>query len=232
MPEPARGLSDAGGPVKRRATIGDYRTLLRTPSFVLNCAGMTAMTFAIGGMSFWMPTYVHEFRGVGTLTEVNLIVGAITVATGLTATLFGGYLADRLRTRLPGSYFTVSGISMLVGFPMLLLMLVVPFPWAWIFVVLAEFCLFLNTGPTNTILANVTHPSVRSAAFALNIFIIHALGDAISPPLIGRITGMANGNMNIGFTVVAFAILVGGIFWVWGAWYLERDTEMAPKRLG
>src|SRR5213078_2879237 len=138
----------------------------------------------------------------------------ITVLTGLSATLLGGYLSDRLRVRWPGSYFTVSGVSMLIGFPVLLLVLVVPFPWTWGLIFIAEFCLFLNTGPTNTILANVTHPAVRASAFALTILIIPALGDTISPPLIGWISGLARspahpgGNMNAGFLVVAFAILI------------------------
>jgi hypothetical protein len=99
------------------------------------------------------------------------------------------------------------------------------------------FFLFFNTGPTNTILANVTHPSMRSTAFALTIFIIHAFGDAISPPIIGAVTGWTagpahpRGNMNAGFLLVSFAILVGGVCWLWGARYLERDTALAPRRL-
>src|SRR5262249_10996094 len=94
MREPARGGVDCAPVAHRPARWADYRVLLRTPSFVLNTAGMTAMTFAIGGMSFWMPTYIHEFRGQPNLDQVNMIFGAITVVTGLSATLFGGYLAD------------------------------------------------------------------------------------------------------------------------------------------
>ena len=59
------------------------------------------------------------------------------------------------------------------------------------------FCLFFNTGPTNTILANVTHPSMRAAGFALNIFVIHALGDVISPVIIGILSDRYN--MNVRF---------------------------------
>jgi MFS transporter, Spinster family, sphingosine-1-phosphate transporter len=238
MKEPARGGSDGIACPTRRARLSEYLILARTPSFMLNTAGMTAMTFAVGGISFWMPTYIHEFRGQPDLQRVNMVFGIITVATGLTATLLGGYLSDVLRPRVRGAYFVVSGVSMLAAFPMILLMIAAPFPWAWVFVVFAEFCLFLNTGPTNTILANVTHPCIRSSAFALNILIIHALGDAVSPPLIGWLTGLTSsashptGNMNVGFAAVAVAILVGGVLWLWGARYLERDTELAPTRIG
>ena len=118
---------------------------------------------------------------------------------------------------------------MIIGFPMVLLVLTMPEPWCWIFIFIACFCLFFNTGPTNTALANVTHPAIRSTAFALNILVIHALGDAISPAVIGYIASVWN--MNAGLFVVSLAILVGGILWLWGAKYLAHDTELAPTRL-
>src|SRR5262249_30396744 len=57
MPEAPRGHA-------RRATLKDYPVLLRTPSFVLNTLGMTAMTFAVGGIAFWMPKYIYKYGGV------------------------------------------------------------------------------------------------------------------------------------------------------------------------
>src|SRR5205807_4453626 len=97
-----------------------------------------------------------------------------------------------LRKRIRGAYFLVSGVVMIFGFPMVLLFLTTPFPVAWIFGFLAVFCLFFSTGPTNAILANVVHPSLRATGFALNIFVIHAFGDAISPPVLGVIAGLTN----------------------------------------
>jgi hypothetical protein len=98
-----------------------------------------------------------------------------------------------------------------------------------VFIFLSVFFLFFNTGPTNTILANVVHPSMRSSAFALNILIIHALGDAISPPLIGFISG--SDHLDRGFIVVSIAMLIGGVLWLFGAPFLKHDSEQAPMRL-
>jgi hypothetical protein len=92
--------------------------------------------------------------------------------------------------------------------------------------------LFFNTGPTNTILANVTHVSIRAAGFALNILIIHAFGDAISPWLIGKINDKWNGDMDAGFIAISVTMLLSGLFWLAGARFLARDTELAPTRLG
>ena len=230
MPEPPRGALD-GAHTARAARLNDYLTLLRTPSYVLATAGMTALTFAIGGIAFWIPTYVHEFRGVENLNSVNKTFGLITVLSGISATLLGGWVADRLRRKWPGSYFLVSGISTLLGVPFFLAVLYAPFPLAWGFIFLTEFCLFFNTGPANTILANVTHPSVRSTGFAFNILIIHLFGDAISPPLIGKISDLWGGNMNAGFAAVSITIALAGVFWLFGAPHLARDTQRAPTLL-
>jgi MFS family permease len=196
---------------------------------VLNTLAMAAMTFAIGGVAYWMPKYVLDYRHWGTIASVNLIFGGIAVVAGLAGTLAGGMAGDKLRGRFPGSYFLVSGAGMLAGFPLFLAILWTPFPWAWIIIFVAVFCLFFNTGPSNTALANVTHPSMRATAFAVNIFVIHALGDAISPPVIGWMSD--RWGMNVGFATVSVMMLVGGVIWLAAARFLGRDTAAAPHRL-
>jgi MFS transporter, Spinster family, sphingosine-1-phosphate transporter len=230
MPEPVRGQADRVRTVRRHERWSDYRALLKTPSYVLNTLGMTAMTFAIGGMAFWVPDYL-EYKHAGPLGGVNpkTAFGALTALCGLVATLLGGLAGDALRGRLPGSYFVVSGVAMLVGFPMILWMTQLPFPAAWVPLVVAVFCLFFNTGPTNTIIANVTHPLLRAPAFALNILAIHLLGDVISPPIMGAIADRSSPDR--AFQFVSVLVLVGGVLWLWGARHLARDTALAPTRL-
>jgi len=232
MPDPPRGSADkvsraADYPIGRRTNPRQYLLLLKNPSYVLDTLGMAAMTFALGGIGFWMPTYVNDLGTAGSLARINLIFGAIVVVSGLLATPLGGWAGDRLRNRFGGAYFLVSGGGMLAGVPFFLLMLWTPFPLAWIFVFLACFCLFFNTGPGNTILANVTHPSIRATAFALNILVIHLLGDAISPMVIGQIA--YHWNLRAGFVAMSAMMALGGVIWLWGAVYLERDTAAAAE---
>jgi MFS family permease len=239
MPEPQLGAADLGqGTPARRARLKDYLLLARIPSYVLNCLGMAAMTFALGGIGHWMPTYIASRSTALDSGHIGTIFGAIVVVAGLGATLLGGWVGDRLRPRFSGSYFLVSGLAMLLAFPVFLAVLWLPFepfPWAWVCIFIACFLLFFNTGPTNTVLANVTHPSIRAQAFALNILFIHLFGDAVSPKIIGRIadTYAVNGqaNMNAGFLAVSGMVLLGGVFWLAGVPFLARDTALAPTRL-
>ncbi len=212
--------------------VADVLSLFRIRSYVFNTAAMTAMTFAIGGISFWLPRYLYkdraaDFGGAPSLGQINLTFGAITVVAGLLATLLGGWAGDRLRRRFPSSYFLVSGSAMFFAFPVTIAMLKTPFPGAWVLVFFAIFFLFFNTGPANAALANVTPTATRATAFALNILIIHALGDAISPPLIGWIAGQTS--MNVAFLTVSATMVVASAFWLLGARYLERDTDAVTK---
>src|SRR5436309_226647 len=121
-----RDPRDQPGKVKegRRASLQDYLGLVRIRSYVLNTLAMTALTFAIGGMAFWVPGYL-QYRGLPPSSRI--IFGGILVFAGLTATLSGGFTGDFLRKRFAGSYFLVSGIGIMIAFPFSVAMLFTPF---------------------------------------------------------------------------------------------------------
>jgi MFS transporter, Spinster family, sphingosine-1-phosphate transporter len=203
-----------------RRSIRDYLNLFRTRSYLINCIAQTLMTFVTGGLGFWVPAYLryrHQSPDVG-----MTIFGLITVVAGLISTLLGGVVADGLRSRVPSSYFWVSGIGMLIACPFFIVALYIPFPAAWFAMFVAIFFLFLNTGPSNTALANVSLPAVRATAFAANIFVIHALGDVQAFWLLGYIGGHTN--MHVAFLFVSGIILLSGVAWLIGVKYLPADT--------
>src|SRR5205823_13557730 len=88
---------------------------------------------------------------------------------------------------------------------------------------LAIFFFFLNTGPSNPPLANVSLPAVRATAFAVNIFVIHAFGDVQAFWLLGYIGGHTD--MHVAFLFVSGIILASGVVWLSGVKYLPADTD-------
>ena len=249
MREPPRGEADAATK-PHHASWQDYLVILKTPSFIFCTLGYTATTFAVGGVAYWMPHYFSESRHEGDLASVNRICGLIIVAAGLLSTLAGGWAGDALRRRYPGSYFLVSGVGMVIAFPLMLAVIVAPYPWDYVLIFFTVFWLFFNTGPVNTIIANVTHPAVRASAFALVILLIHLFGDAFSPPIIGAIADLSvasakaaqqpswwtdflggRDGLDFSFFIVSLTIGAAAVFWLWGARYLERDTALAPTRV-
>ena len=203
-----------------RRSVGDYLKLFRTRSYLINCIAQTLMTFVTGGLGYWISAYLNYRNQSPALGRT--IFGLITVVAGLFSTLLGGVIADRLRPRFAGSYFWVSGIGMLTACPFFIATLYIPFPAAWITMFVAIFFLFVNTGPSNTALANVSLPAVRATAFALNIFVVHALGDVQAFWLLGYLGGHAN--MHVAFLFVSGVIFASGLAWLIGVKYLPADT--------
>ena len=176
-----------------------------------------------------MPTYLHQERHLP-LDQAGFQFGLVTVATGIVGTLAGGVLADRLARRLRGAYFLVCGLAMLLAVPAFYLALTAAAPRAyWTGLVLAELLLFINTGPSNTILMNVTLPSVRTTAMAISIFIIHALGDVLSPPIMGRIADTSS--LQAAFLSTTGVVALSGLLWCAGAPFLGRDTDRVTERM-
>lgn len=164
------------------------------------------------------------------LGPVGVYFGGILVVGGLLATLAGSFLAETLKRRgIRFGDFLVSGCGALFGLPFLIALLYVPFPYAWGMLFLAILGLFLNTGPVNTILANTTPPAIRSTAFALNIFLLHALGDVISPPIIGRVTDRFD--WTTAFLVISGMVLLSAALWLVGCLFQKRDEDRMPTLL-
>jgi hypothetical protein len=72
----------------------------------------------------------------------------------------------------------------------------------------------LSTGPLNTAIVNAVPATVRATAIAVELFLIHALGDTPSPRLIGMVSDHSTLSTGLGLTLVtllaAAALLFAG----------------------
>jgi MFS family permease len=158
--------------------------LTRNPAFLTSTLGMAAMTFSLGGIQVWMPKFLFSERGY-TLEAANFAFGIIIVVDGILAALAGGWLGDYLLPRMKGSYYLVSAASMLLGVPVMIVALFVKGPLMIPAIGVAAFFLLLNTAPLNAAVINSVGAHIRVTALAVNIFIIHLLGDVPSPTMMG-----------------------------------------------
>ena len=174
---------------------GIYIKLLRNRSYIYNALGMAMFTFALGGLQYWTPKYLSSGIGAMTLSEADLRLGVVIVLSGLVGTLMGAWLSDRWARSHRGAYFWLSGVSMLGAIPFIALALFGGlYGWHWLVIfgsILVGLTLaFFNFAPSNTIIVNVTAPRIRAAALAVNLFVIHLLGDIPSPYMMGKIADL------------------------------------------
>jgi multidrug resistance protein len=181
LKEPERGQFDS---VKETPERGTILGLARNPAFLTSTLGMAAMTFSLGGIQVWIPKFLFSERGY-TLESANLAFGIVIVVDGIVAALAGGWLGDYLLPRMKSSYYLVSAASMLLGMPVMIVALFVKGPMMMPAIGVAAFFLLFNTAPLNAAVINSVGAHIRATALAVNIFIIHILGDVPSPTMMG-----------------------------------------------
>ncbi len=229
--EPARGALDPARPAGEtplglRASL---RALVARPSYVINTVAQVIYTFAMGGLATWMPTYLVRERGLPLGTAASTF-GLLLVVAGFLGTLIGGRLSDVFAKRWRAAHFTVSGATLAASIAFTLPAVLSPAAavyWSALFVTL--FLLFMNIGPLNAAMANVLPADLRARGFAVTTMVMHLLGDAASPSLIG----LASDRVGLTGPVLATGCLLAlaGVVLLWGRATLARDLERiaAPR---
>lgn len=229
VPEPPRGRSDHFDPSALRSTLSG---LLVNPAFWTATLGLAMYTFAVGGLQVWIPTFLNRVRGVALVTA-DEIFGLIALANGIVAVMIGGWLGDRMLKRNHGAYYTFSGYAMFASVPFMVLAVYISGRAMFPIIFVAVFLLLLNTGPVNAAIVNSVDARIRSTALAGNVFVIHLLGDAFSPWLIGAISDRTS--LPTAFSVTYVAAVLSGMFMMLGAKYAPRltldESKVAKKYL-
>ncbi len=211
------------------APLAGYRAVWDVRTFRMITLAGAGMTFALGGFAVWMPTFYHRYFGMS-VGAAGTAFGATTVVAGLAGSLIGGWLSDRLRRTDPAADLLVSGWGLILGMPLAMAAIAAPTLNASIVLLfLAETALFLNMGPLNAAIVSVIPEDKRSMAFAANIFIIHLLGDAASPALIG----LASDRVGLSKAMLGacVALGIGGAFCLIGRGGFGADAKasLAPE---
>jgi MFS family permease len=208
--EPERGASDSISPSLNRNTV---KGLFTNPAFLTSTFGLATLTFAMGGISWWMPEFLRRTAGMS-MGTASLTVGATTVIDGIAGTLVGGWIAQIWLRRDHRALYLLSMWSVALTLPFGALVFFGPRSWAVPSLFIAEFFLFLNTGPLNAAIVNSVAAPVRATAISINLFCIHFFGDTFSPQIIGAISDRTNLSIGLGatlvFMVLSCAILFAG----------------------
>jgi MFS family permease/glycerophosphoryl diester phosphodiesterase len=188
-----------------------YRKLFANGALLSTILGYAAYTFVVGGMSFWMPSYIVRYFDIS-LTKGNLYFGGVTVVGGFIGTLLGGLWADRIERRTGNGYLKVAVWSMVFAAPLFWFAIqqreFMGFIGA-LFVM--EIALFLCISPLDAGVVSSVRPAFRATAMALNIFLIHFLGDGISRTLMGAISDASD--LRTAVASLASVLVLAGVIW-------------------
>lgn len=214
-------------PPEGASLMSAYRTMLRSPLYLYTVAGYIAQTFALGGFTSWIVAFLYR-KHCFELSTASSIFGLVTVVTGFVGTALGGFIGDRwkgedrVRTAL-----RICAWSSILGAPLAFAAVVMPTARLMIgALALCEICVFLSVAPINTATLQSVPPEIRANAMAVSIFAIHALGDLLSPVLIGNVSDAFGDSraycqgakgLQMGLYTLPAALVISAVFWWIGA---------------
>jgi MFS family permease len=229
LKEPARGASDPR-PVAQSAepahgfgqTVSESLRMIGNlavnPRYMYATLGMAMITFSLGGISAWMPSFLE--RSGFAPTSVGITLGAITAIGGLGGTAFGGWIAQRWLRSNHRALFLISAWSAGLTVPPAVLCFFGPRATMLPALAVAMFLIFLGMGPLNAAIVNAVPAAIRSSALAIEILLIHAFGDTPSPKLIGIVSDRSTLATGLGLTLVT--MLIAAVLLFIGARYEHR----------
>ncbi|CAL1542899.1 unnamed protein product [Lymnaea stagnalis] len=248
--DPPRGMSEGSDVhLSNTGVIVDLKALFFNKSFMLSSLGFTCVAFVTGALAFLAPSfmvYSTQFQGHSqSESTISLIFGGITVAAGFIGVALGAETARRYKRVNPRADPLICAIGMLTCVPFLFFALLVSrynTAATWVLIFVGETLLCLNWAVTADILLYVVIPTRRSLAESGQILLSHALGDAVSPSIIGQITdslastyanpefpSVQYTSMQTALYVTTFICVLGGAFYLATALFVEQDKKTAEK---
>lgn len=238
LPEPPKGQSDyqalgLEGTTHAATSLPFFpalRELLTIPTLLITYAVAVLINLATSGVIYWLPSFAVRSYGLDE-ARAGLLIGVLAVVTGGAGVLSGGFMADRLQRRTPAGRLLLISASYAVGFPLALAAVLVDTPA--LFFILATLAVYFFTFYFPCIaplIHQVTHPTLRATALALYLFVVHILGNAVAPALIGWLSDQT-GNLRLGLAAALTLALVGALIGFWGTRFVARDTQTMQRRL-
>ena len=201
--------------------------LWRIPTFVRVTTGYGFLTFALGGLAFWMPRFL-EVQKVLSLKEANILMALVTTGAGGLGTVLGGFGGDWLFGRNPRGHLWLSGLGVALALPFGALTIFAGEPLIYKFSLFAAvFLLFLNPGLLTTLIVSVAGPNRRALAVATNIIVIHFIGDVPSPFLIGWLADVAG--LQWGVCLALVALVFSAVILLSGLPHVAADLIAADR---
>jgi MFS transporter, Spinster family, sphingosine-1-phosphate transporter len=210
MKEPKRAATGDKAKLDR----GSVLSLATNKAYLSSILGYAAVTFSLGGISWWMPSFLQRVDG-RSLATAGTIMGGITVVCGLGGTITGGILANWWSKRTSKALYLVPALSAALAVPPAVVCFFGPKSVTLPALGVAVFLIFLGTGPVNAATLNAVPAGLRATAMAGQLFALHVFGDMFSPKLIGLISDHSNLRVGLGATLIT--MLIGAVIFFIGS---------------
>eukprot|EP00357_Protocruzia_adherens_P027920 CAMPEP_0115001056 /NCGR_PEP_ID=MMETSP0216-20121206/17140_1 /TAXON_ID=223996 /ORGANISM="Protocruzia adherens, Strain Boccale" /LENGTH=349 /DNA_ID=CAMNT_0002366301 /DNA_START=114 /DNA_END=1163 /DNA_ORIENTATION=- len=173
----------------------DIFQLFQNTQYLFLILGISVFNFSLGGLSFWGNDYIEQHFSMNKEHTV-IIFGVLTVFCGISGSLFGGYLQDRVLVRgglkdkdeivcACCKFITVNflcgAVAGLVGYAVDDIWMLTGGLFAM------EMFLYVTNGPLIVAIVNSVEQRQQGLAMAIMNIASHVLGDVPAPTIVGSI---------------------------------------------
>lgn len=190
-----------------------FTILFKNPAYVWILISTTFSAFAAGGYIAWGVEFVRRYKGFN-LRDASIVLGSSLMIAGTVGVLVGSWLADRWQTKAPWGRSLVIALSSILSAPFIFLGLRGEIHGSWfvLYFFIGTCLLACYNGPLNAVMHDILPKHVRSTAFAVYLLVIHLIGEATSPAIIGRISDTHG--LQAGMQFLTFVALLGGLTFI------------------
>jgi MFS transporter, Spinster family, sphingosine-1-phosphate transporter len=201
---------------------------LALPAWII--ATGVLVTFFIGAVGFWGMPYVlraHFDGNTHRMGQVAVQFGIPAAIATLSGMIAGAVAADRLERLKPGVGRLITiAVSVLIGVPLAMVGILLTHKVPQILVISAGvFFLAWYVGPILAALHESVPVRFRGTATGIYFFAVHALGDGISPPIVGMLDDMT-GSLRPGLLLAVALAAIGGLCCVAAIASVRRAPEL------
>ncbi|MBI4164932.1 MAG: MFS transporter [Acidobacteria bacterium] len=198
-------------------------SLFKIPAYLMVIVGGMFVVFSSTAFITWGPTFANRYHGLN-VAQASSWMGGLVLVGSIAGVLVGSYAADTLQARWVFGRALTIGATLLIGTPFLFVAVntdSLPLFLACLFV--ASFLLTCYHGPATAVIHDLTPPRAHSFAFALYSFMIHLLGDAVAPALVGKVSDLSE--LRHGLQIGVGANAFSAICFLVVAWLIARRAR-------
>lgn len=195
------------------------RSIYSSRSVVATYIGSGLQLFVGGSVIVWLPSYLNRYYGLS--TDKAAVISAVILLCSAVGTILCGMLCDRLGKDRPDRKVTLAIAYCLLGCILLSIAFVMPVGVPQLVVIALGMFLAIGTnGPSSAMVANLTHNSVHSTAFATLTLANNFLGLALGPLVIGKLSDVIG--LHSAFQIMpAMSIAAAAVFFYAKRHYLR-----------
>ena len=225
LKEQKRGRTEVIAP---KYTSDDWKLLLQSTPLRYHYAGYALFAIAANSLSIWAPTFFTRAHGYSIRT-LGIVAGLTSLTFGISGTLLGGFLSDRLRRFGPGGRMWLGVVSSLFAIPFwIILLFSSSVPWLLLAQAILLALSLMWIAPSMADVHEMTGPHLRGLGIGVFLCLVNTAAYGIGSPLIGKLNDLLGaasnpGMMRYGMVVNPVCCLLAAILLWRGSRKLERN---------